>query len=204
MDLFPNTNDWTLFGFIFLGIFIVLGVAETIRLKMNKPPESTRKFVHVLIGLVVSVCPLLFQEDTQLITLSSVFIVINWFLLKSNKMASMHATERKSYGTVYFPFAVLILSSLWWDKPISFILAIMVLTLADPIAATVGAKGRITFTPWRDLKSRRGSLAMFGTTFLIIMIGTDILARIYGATFLMPFHILVGVSFFTAFSAALA
>ena len=204
MDLFPTINDWTIFGFIFLGIFIVLGMAESIRTKLNKPPESTRKFVHILVGLVVCVCPLLFKDNTQLIALSCIFIIINWLLLKSNKMASMHATERQSYGTVYFPFAVLILSSLWWDKPISFILAIMVLTLADPIAATVGAKGRITFIPWRDLKSRRGSLAMFGTTFLIIMIGTDMLARLYGATFLMPFPILVAVSLFTAFSAALA
>ena len=204
MHLFPNLNDWNIFGLIFLGIFIVIGLAETIRNKMNKPPEFTRKFIHILVGLVVSACPLLFQDNTQLITLSLIFIIINWLLLKSNKMASMHATSRKSYGTVYFPFAVLLLSLLWWDKPISIILCIWVLTLADPIAATMGAKGRITFIPWRDLKSRRGSISMFGTTFLIIMLGTDILARIYGATFLIPLPVLVGCSLFTAFSAALS
>ncbi len=204
MVLFPNLNDWTLFGIIFVGIFFVIGLAEIIRTRLNKPPESTRKFVHILVGLVVAVCPLLFMGNTQLIALSSIFIAINWLLLKSDKLASMHATARKSYGTVYFPFAVLILSLFWWDKPISFILAILVMTLADPIAATVGAKGRNTFTPWRDVKSRRGSLAMFGTTFLIIMIGTDFLARIYGAAFLIPFPVLIGLSLFTAFSAALA
>ena len=172
-----------------------VGPKVTLTVSVN---YQNRNYYYYIVNL------LLFKDNTQLIALSCIFIVINWLLLKSNKMASIHTMEQQSYGTVYFPFAVLILSSLWWDKPITFILAIMVLTLADPIAATVGAKGRITFIPWRDLKSRRGSLAMFGTTFLIIMIGTDMLARIYGATFLMPFPILIAVSLFTAFSAALA
>lgn len=116
----------------------------------------------------------------------------------------MHGTDRKSYGTVYFPFAVLVLSFFWWDKPIAIILAILVLTIADPLAASVGAKGRTTYFPWRDKKSRRGSLTMFGSTFLIIMLGTDLLARIYGAAYFIPFPVLVGLSLFTAFSAALS
>ena len=49
------------------------------------------------------------------------------------------------------------------------------MTLADPIAATVGQKSHTTFIPWRDHKSQRGSLAMFGASAIIIMLGTDIL-----------------------------
>ncbi len=197
-------NDWTLFSLIFSGIFIVLGMAELIRNKQGWPPESTRQFVHIFIGLIVCICPFLFKHNIQLITLSSLFIVINWIFLKSDKFASMHATMRKSYGTVYFPFSVMILSYFWWDKPISFILAILVLAIADPIAATIGAKGRTSYYPWRDKKSRRGSLAMFGSAFLIIMLGTDLLSRIYGASFFIPFPVLIGLSLFTAFSAAMA
>jgi len=204
MDLINSLNEWTLFGLIFLGIFFVLGLAELIRNKQGWPPESTRKFVHIFIGLIVSVSPFLFKSNIQLITLSSLFIAINLILLRSNRFASLHATERKSYGTVYFPFAVLILSYFWWDKPISFILAILVLTIADPVAAIIGAKGRTIYFPWRDKKSRRGTLAMFGSTILIIMLGTDILARIYEATFFIPFTVLIGLSLFTALSAALA
>ena len=203
--LFLNSlNDWTLFGIIFTGIIIVLGIAEFIRHYKKWAPESTRQFVHIFIGLIVASGPFIFKVNIQLIALSALFIVINMILLISGKVKSMHATERKSYGTVYFPTAVLIMSYFWWDKPISFILAIIVLTIADPTAAFIGKNGRTTFIPWRDKKSRRGSLAMFGTTTLIIIFGTDILARIYQAAFLIPLPVLIGLGIFTAFSAALA
>ena len=203
--LFLNSlNDWTLFGIIFTGIIIVLGIAEFIRHYKKWAPESTRQFVHIFIGLIVASGPFIFKVNIQLIALSILFIVINMILLISGKVKSMHATERKSYGTVYFPTAVLIMSYFWWDKPISFILAIIVLTIADPTAAFIGKNGRTTFIPWRDKKSRRGSLAMFGTTTLIIIFGTDILARIYQAAFLIPLPVLIGLGIFTAFSAALA
>ena len=199
-----SLNDWTLFGIIFTGIILVLGMAEFIRHYIKLAPESTRQFVHIFIGLIVASGPLIFKANVQLMTLSILFIVINMILLMSGKVKSMHATERKSYGTVYFPMAVLIMSYFWWDKPISFILAIIVLTIADPTAAFIGKNGRTTFIPWRDKKSRRGSLAMFGITIMIIMLGTDILARVYHAAFLIPLPVLIGLSIFTAFSAALA
>jgi phytol kinase len=161
MGLINSLNDWTLFGIIFTGIIIVLGMAEFIRHYIKWAPESTRQFIHIFIGLIVASGPFIFKANVQLITLSILFIVINMILLMSGKVNSMHATERKSYGTVYFPLSVLIMSCLWWDKPVSFILAIFVLAIADPIAAFIGKNGRTTFIPWRDKKSRRGSLAMF-------------------------------------------
>ncbi len=201
---FNSINDWTLFGIILSGILIVLSVAELIRNYNKWSTESTRKFVHIFIGIIVSSSPFIFKSNLQLIALSSLFIVVNLILLKSGKVESMHATERLSYGTVYFPLAVFIMSYLWWDKPVSFVLAILVLAISDPIAAFIGKNGRSIYTPWRDKKSRRGSLAMFGTTILIIMIGTDLLSRVYHAAYLIPMPVLVGLSIFTAFSAALA
>ncbi len=204
MDFFNQLSDWTIFGIIFVTIFFVLGTAETIRNFTGKPPESTRKFVHIFIGLIICFCPILFKVNYQLITLSSLFIVINTYLLLSKKFESINATNRKSYGTIYFPFSVLILSFFWWDKPISFILAILVLTLADPIAAIFGSKQHHVFIPWIDKKSLRGTLAMFGSSFLIILLGTDILSKFYGSNFFIPFPILFGLTIFTALSATLA
>ena len=78
------------------------------------------------------------------------------------------------------------------------------MTISDPIAAIIGKKGRTIYMPWRDQKTRRGSLAMFGSTMIIIMLGTDLLTRIYGAAFFIQFPILIGVSIFTVLSATLA
>ena len=65
----------------------------------------------------------------------------------------MNAVERKSLGTIYFPVSVLILCLFFWDKPISFFIAVSVLTFADPIASVVGSKSRNHFYPWKDKKS---------------------------------------------------
>ena len=204
MNSIISVDQWTLFGLIFVTIFVVLGLAEFIRNYFNKPPESTRKFVHIFIGLIICFCPLLFKAKYQLITLSSLFIAINTYLLLSKKFKSMNATSRKSYGTIYFPFSVLILSIFWWDKPISFILSILVLTLSDPIAAIFGSQQSYKFTPWIDKKSIRGSSAMFGSSFLIVLLGTDLLLKFYGSNFSIPIPTLLGLGIFTALSATLA
>ena len=70
-------NEWLLFSFIFLGILSVLGASELIRNKFKKPPDSTRQFIHICVGIVVSICPFIFKVNYQLITLSLLFIIIN-------------------------------------------------------------------------------------------------------------------------------
>ena len=204
MNSILAVNQWTLFVIIFVSIFIVLGLAEFIRNYFKRPPESTRKFVHIFIGLIICFCPIIFKVNYQIIALSSLFIVINTYLLLSKKFKSMNATSRKSYGTIYFPFSVLILSFFWWDKPISFILSILVLTLADPIAAIFGSQQNYKFTPWIDKKSIRGSSAMFTSSFFIILLGTDLLLQYYGSNYSIPIPVLLGLAIFTAFSATLS
>ena len=54
--------------------FNILGISELIRIQLNKPPESTRKFIHICVGIVVSICPFIFKVNIQLITLSILFI----------------------------------------------------------------------------------------------------------------------------------
>ena len=110
----------------------------------------------------------------------------------------MNAVERKSLGTIYFPVSVLILSLFFWDKPISFFIAVSVLSFADPIASIVGSKSRNHFYPWIDKKSVKGSIAMFSASFILVALGTDTMARLFNANFYLPFHILIGLALFTA------
>ena len=197
-------NEWSLFGLIFVGIFAIIITANWFQLKLKIKSEFIRIFVHILVGTVVLLCIYIFKSNIQLIILSSIFIGVNLISIKLNKFQSINNTARKSFGTVYFPLSIFILSLFFWEKPISLILSILVMTLADPLATIIGNNGKTTFRPWKDKKSRRGSLAMFGTTLLIIMIGSDLLARIYNASFFIPFPVLLGCSLFTALSATLA
>ena len=83
-------NEWLKFGFIFFGILSVLGASELIRKKFKKPPESTRQFIHICVGIVVSICPFIFKVNYQLITLSLLFIAINTYLISPIKVSSMN------------------------------------------------------------------------------------------------------------------
>ena len=116
----------------------------------------------------------------------------------------MNAVERKSLGTIYFPLSVFILSLFFWDKPISFFIAMCVLTFADPVASVIGSKSKNHFYPWVDKKSINGSIAMFSTSFLLVAVGTDTMARLFNASFYLPFPILIGLALFTALCATLS
>ena len=112
----------------------------------------------------------------------------------------MHSTDRLSYGTVYFPIAFLVLALFWWEKPITLILSMLIMTFSDTIAAVIGER---TIQPrqfqiWEDIKSVEGSLGMFLSSFMIIYIGTDLFAWLFGAAFFIPLPILIGVSGFVA------
>ena len=197
-------NEWLLFSFIFFGILSILAVSELLRKRYNKPPESTRKFIHICVGLVVSICPFIFKVNYQLITLSIIFIAINTFLISKNKVLSMNSIERFSYGTIYFPLSVLLLAIFFWDKPISYFLSVAILTFSDPIASAIGSRSQYHFKPWIDEKSIDGSLAMFCSSFLIVLIGTDTMARYYDSSFYLPFYILIGLALFTSLCATLS
>ena len=115
----------------------------------------------------------------------------------------MHSIDRASYGTIIFPISVLILSVFFWEKPITFFISIVTLAIADPMAAIVGERSKEHFKPWKDRKSLEGSLAMFSSTFIIVLFGTDFMVRFFNASFYLPIHILLGLALFTSLCATL-
>ena len=199
-----NINDWLVFIAIFFGIFSLLGITELFRVFLKLHPDSTRKLIHIIVGTTVSLCPILMQSNLPLILLCLIFIFVNTMLLKSKTIDSMNKASRISYGTIYFPLSILILATLFWEKPITYIISIWILTLADPFAAFIGEKSYKHFVIWKDKKSLQGSLAMFSMSFIVSMIGTDVLTRIYDAAFFIPLHILFGLAIFTSISATLS
>ncbi|MCH7611920.1 MAG: DUF92 domain-containing protein [Candidatus Marinimicrobia bacterium] len=200
------SNEWITFGAFIIAIFLLIGIAEFFRSKLKWSPEASRKMVHVIVGLMVSICPLIFSSNIQPMTLAIIFIVLNALTLKSNKFKSMHATERTTYGTVYFPIAFLLLAAFWWEKPITLVLSMLVMTIADTLASLVGEheKHPLKFRLWDDEKSLQGSAAMFLSTTLIIYVGTDFFAWFFGAAFFIPMEVLIGCAVFTGIAATLA
>ena len=207
MPLFQHfENEWITFGVFFVFIFFLIGIAEFVRSKLKWGPETSRKMVHVIVGIMVACCPLIFRSNIQPITLAAIFIVVNATALNIDAFKGMHDTKRKTFGTVYFPIAFLILAAFFWEKPITLILSMLVMTFSDTLASFVGEheKKPLKFRLWVDEKSLQGSAAMFLSTTLIIYVGTDFFAWFFDAAFFLPLEVLIGCAAFTGMAATLA
>ena len=51
-------------------------------------------------------------------------------------------------------------------------IAVWILTFADPFAASIGKRSKYHYKIWKDEKSLAGSFAMFSMSFIIVMIAT--------------------------------
>ena len=125
----PFIDEWYTFALFLLFIFILIGISEFTQSIPRWNPEFSRKLVHLVVGTMVSACPFIFKSNIPPILLAGIFIFINALALKTDKFKGIHSTDRFSYGTVYFPIAFLILALFWWEKPITLILSMLILSI---------------------------------------------------------------------------
>lgn len=152
-------------GGAFLAVF---GIAELWRRLGDPPVEWTRKFVHFFGGLIAATFPWAFQTRTTVVGLAALFALIIWATRRVGLLQSVHGIERRSHGGLYFPVAVLAVFLLGHDQPVFYLIAILVLVVADAAAAVVGtAYGRQRYAVETDRRSIEGSVVFFLTTFLV-------------------------------------
>lgn len=171
-----------IFGGIFLSfIGVLILISELIRKRFNGKPEITRKIVHVTTGLFILITPFVFDSSHPILAIALIFIPLNYTAVKIELFKSMHATERKSYGTIYYPISFFILTLLLWDNyKVILITSILILALADAMAAIVGTNVRQPrrYTFGGEQKSIEGSVTMFITSFVIVVTCLNLLSFI--------------------------
>jgi uncharacterized protein (TIGR00297 family) len=196
-------NEWIAFLVFFIIITFFIGLAEIARKVLKLSPEFSRKFVHVMVGILVSLAPFFLQSSTPVILLGVIFTILNYVALKKDSLKGMHTTERVSFGTVYFPIAFTLLVIMFWDRNIVlFIVAMLILAFSDTAATVIGERinSKHKFILWYDKKSWPGSIAFFLMTLLVVMGAYPIYSNIINNPPL-PLHHLVTMAFFTAFVA---
>ena len=67
-------GEWIHFFIALSGILLLVTTAETMRLKLGWNPETSRKVVHIVTGLVVLITPRLFTNKMPLIILALIFL----------------------------------------------------------------------------------------------------------------------------------
>ena len=165
--------DW-LYGisaFFILGILLV--IVEWIRRRLGWSGEITRKITHVSTGLLVFVSPLFLISKTPAVALGLFFTVFNYASVRFHWLKGIHGTDRRSFGTAWYPLAFSILTFFCWDgnKP-ALMTAMLVLAIGDASAALIG--GGLPkvhqYNLTGDTKSLEGSIGMFLVSFGVILL----------------------------------
>ncbi|UCE05667.1 MAG: DUF92 domain-containing protein [bacterium] len=168
--------DWIWSGILLLALAFVIGCSELIRKKLNLSIKVTRKFVHILTGILIAITPFLLQQPYPLLIISGVFIIVNLIAIKMGWMPGMHATKQTSYGTVFYPISFFILILLLWKNHRAIlVMSMLIMAIADAMAAIIGENlnkpKRYQFAG--EQKSVQGSAVMLITSFFITVLGLE-------------------------------
>ena len=177
-----------------------IGLAEVARKVLKLSPELSRKFVHVMVGILVSLAPFFLHASAPVILLGVIFTILNYVALKKDSLKGMHTTERVSFGTVYFPIAFTLLVIMFWERNIVlFVVAMLILAFSDTAATVVGerVKSKRKFVLWYDKKSWAGSIAFFCMTLIVVIGAYPAYSNIINNPPL-PLHHLISMAVFTA------
>lgn len=153
---------------------IIIGGSELVRRKFDLSIGFTRKFVHILTGFLIAISPFLLRQSYPLLLISGIFIILNYVAIQKGWMPGMHATDKISYGTVFYPISFFILILLLWDNNRTIlVIAMLIMAIADALAAIVGEniKQPIRYQFNGEPKSVQGSAVMLLATFFITVLG---------------------------------
>lgn len=134
-------------------------------------PEVLRKGVHVGMGLVVLPFPWVFDRDWPVIVLAALacgalVATRSIGLLRRGVGTVMDGVGRESLGEIYYPISVAVLFVLSGDTWLLYVVPILMLALADAVAALVGVRyGQVQYQTSDGIKSIEGSLAFFLVAF---------------------------------------
>jgi len=160
-----------LYALGYCGIFaLILLMGEGVRRAAPGIPELARKFSHFLSGITVLSFPYVFESNWVVLLIAMIFSVVFVLARRLNLLRSVLDIERQSYGELYFLIAVCIIYILGHERsPISYFIAILVMTISDTFAALLGERyGSYKFKIEDSSKSLEGSVVFFFITFLCV------------------------------------
>jgi uncharacterized protein (TIGR00297 family) len=127
----------------------------------NKKALIVRKLVHFLTGLLILLLTFIIERDVLLpLIIAGTIFSFATFRLKNLQL--VHQTSDASLGTLFYPVGILSSLLILADLPLFYFqIALMVLTVSDPLANLFGQiKNRnIIFFVWKDKKSIFGLVA---------------------------------------------
>ncbi len=169
-------NPWLAMGMVAFLLALMFVALRVYQVRSSPHPELVRKLLHMIMGCVTLTFPWLFDESWPVIVLAGCTIMGLWGLkvrqgLRQQWGEVLHGVSRSSFGDFYFPISVALLFVLAEGNVLLFFIPILILTLADALAALIGIRyGQTQYKTSEGNKSLEGSLAFFTVSFLSVHI----------------------------------
>ena len=163
-----------MFNFALIGLYIVFIflISKVFKNFYPNNQELLRKIIHIGMGPLVPIAKFLEIEQSAaqyFVGGVSILIIINYIY---KLFPIIEDIDRKSFGTFFYCFSLLILISLFWEQdPLALTSGFFIMTFGDGLAGLVGknfkSKSWIIFN---QKKSIIGTTTMFLISFLVLSI----------------------------------
>ncbi len=181
---------------VYIYVAILLIVTEKL---LNKWPEVSRKFLHIMVGNVAFLLPIFQTSWVMAFIAAGPFIIFTFLMSPYTPIKSIRgrtSAAGHSMGLVYYSITWTILAYLFFDNMVIIAIGILAMSYGDGFASIIGIRyGRKKYKIFSDQKSYVGSFAMFIFTFI-----TTVVALIYYNIVLSSYVIivLIGIAFIAA------
>lgn len=164
-------HPWLGMGLTLVALVGIMGGLRRYATTFRPHPEIPRKLLHVGMGLVTLTFPWVFAAAWPVWVLAALSVLL--FVsakvsapLRARLGGVIDTVERSSLGDIYFPISVALVFQLSDRQPVYYCIPILLLTLADAVAALIGIfYGHRQYQSAGGWKSAEGSVAFFTVAF---------------------------------------
>ena len=182
---------------VYIYVAILLIITEKL---LDKYPEFSRKFLHIMTGNIAFLLPIFKTAEVMAFGAAAPFIILTFLMspyTPIKKIRGRTSAAGHGMGLVYYSITWTILAYLFFDSMVVIAIGILAMSYGDGFASIIGIRfGKKKYNVFGDKKSYIGSFSMFVFTFIIMII-----ALLYYNILITYFVILVLL--FIALAAAL-
>ncbi|MBI4346150.1 MAG: hypothetical protein HY553_04805 [Elusimicrobia bacterium] len=154
-------------GAAYAMLFTLTALGRTTRIR----PEWVRNLAHACTSLLALTYPAVLKEGWAVVAMCGVILahvlaIREWRPAKDHFGVILGGLEATSWGDIFLPVAIAATFFLAQGDWILFSVPVLILALADPVAAVVGNRfGKLRYPTLEGTKSFEGSGAFFAVAF---------------------------------------
>lgn len=149
-------------------VVLLLVISEKV---LDKHPNFSRKFLHIMVGNVLFILPLFQSRWVMALLAAAPFIILTFLISPYSplKIKDRISGSGHGLGLVYYAISWTVLALIFFDQPWIIAVGIAAMSYGDGMASLIGMKyGKMKYNITGDTKSLEGSITMF--LVLIVML----------------------------------